>query len=83
MTSCFTILLFLRLDIRKVPSEDDHIQLDNTDLIAFKYHLVTKYYETDILFMPYEKPLSTFPHHLQVSVEGVFIYFNANDVCIA
>lgn len=66
-------------NIRKIPTEDDHIQLDNTDLIAFKYHLITKYYETDILFMPYEKPLSTFPHHLQVSVEGIFIYFNAND----
>lgn len=75
--------MFIPSDIRKIPSDVDHIQLDNTDLIAFKYHLITKYYETDILFMPYEKPLSTFPHHLQVSVEGLFIYFNANDVCFA
>ncbi|XP_037035658.1 uncharacterized protein LOC119073883 [Bradysia coprophila] len=66
-------------NIRKIPNENDHVQLDNTDLIAYKYHLVTKYYETDILFMPYEKSLNTFPHHLQVSVEGLFIYFNAND----
>lgn len=66
-------------NIRKVPNENDHVQLDNTNLIAYKYHLVTKYYETDILFMPYDEPLSTFPQHLQVSVEGLFIYFNAND----
>lgn len=77
LISCFVISI---LDIRKIPNEKDHIQLDNTDLVAYKYHLVTKYYETDILFMPYDESLNTFPQHLQVSVEGVFIYFNANDV---
>ncbi|KAJ6642227.1 Alpha- and gamma-adaptin-binding protein p34 [Pseudolycoriella hygida] len=66
-------------NLRKIPTEDDQIQLDNTDLIAYKYHLITKYYETDILFMPYDKPLNTFPPHLQLSVEGFFVYFNAND----
>lgn len=81
--SNINFLFCLPTDIRKIPNEDDQVQMENTALTGFKYHLCTKYYETDILFVPYEKPLSTFPHHLQVSVEGLFIYFNANDVCCA
>lgn len=78
----FSFAFFFTTDIRKIPLTDNTQQLDNCDLIGYKYHITTKYYETDILFVPYDKTLNTFPLHLRIFVEGLFVYFDANDVSI-
>lgn len=73
---------FIFSDIRKIPITDNIQPLNECDLTAYKYHITTKYYETDILFVPYDKSLNTFPIHLRIFVEGLFVYFDANDVSI-
>lgn len=67
-------------DIRKIPIEEEQIHFGSSELVGLKHHLVTKYYETDILFIPYDKPLSTLPPPLQIFVEGLLIYFDAHNV---
>lgn len=70
------------IDIRKVPISEGQVNFGTANLIGLKYHLVTKYYETDILFLPYDQPLSTLPSALQIFVEGLLIYFDAHDVSV-
>lgn len=76
MTPCS----FIFPDIRKIPIEEEQIHFGSSELVGLKHHLVTKYYETDILFIPYDKPLSTLPPPLQIFVEGLLIYFDAHNV---
>lgn len=71
---------YISPDIRKIPIEEDQINFGSSELVGLKHHLVTKYYETDILFIPYDKPLSTLPPPLQIFVEGLLIYFDAHNV---
>lgn len=71
---------YISPDIRKIPIQEEQIHFGSSELVGLKYHLVTKYYETDILFIPYDKPLSTLPPPLQIFVEGLLIYFDAHNV---
>lgn len=48
-------------------------------LTGHKFHLITKYYETDILFCPVNEKIENFPSNLLNRLEGVLIYFNAKN----
>lgn len=52
---------------------------DLEGLTGHKYHLITKYYETDILFCPVTDEIEKFPTNLMDRVGGVLIYFNATN----
>lgn len=69
-------------DIRKTSPENDTIQV-NDDTIGYKYHNITKYYENDILFVSQnEKSLDLIHPDLLDHIEGLIIYFDANNVNI-
>lgn len=60
--------------------DENHAQLNVPDVVGLKYEVVTKYYNTDIVFVAYDKPLSTLPASMLSSVEGLLIYFDADKV---
>uniref|UniRef100_A0A6B2EAK8 Alpha-and gamma-adaptin-binding protein p34 n=1 Tax=Phlebotomus kandelakii TaxID=1109342 RepID=A0A6B2EAK8_9DIPT len=65
-------------NIRKLPLEENSFILDeDTNTKGFRHHLVTKYYETDLLFVPVQAPLESCPQNLLNGVEGVLICFDA------
>lgn len=65
-----------------MPISENHLQLDVPDVVGLKYEVVTKYYNTDIVFVPFDQPLDTLPSELLSSVEGLLIYFDADKVSL-
>ncbi|XP_059621478.1 uncharacterized protein LOC132265054 [Phlebotomus argentipes] len=65
-------------NIRKLPAEENTMALDQeTNPLGYRHHLVTKYYETDLLLVPMKGPLEAWPQNLLGGVEGVLICFDA------
>lgn len=70
-------------DIRKLPANESTVGLCG-DVVGYKYHNVTKYYENDIVFVSHEsKHISLIPAELHDRIEGCIIYFDAENVIIA
>lgn len=67
-------------NIRKISIEEDKEELDAVPKITgYKYNLITKYYTTDLLLCPLNVPLVECPLNLLNYVEGVLIYFDAEN----
>ncbi|GAB0089762.1 uncharacterized protein DMENIID0001_043650 [Sergentomyia squamirostris] len=65
-------------NIRKVSAEEDvHTFADDSK--GYRYRLVTKYYETNLLLVPAKSVLDGFLGNLMNGVEGVLISFNAKN----
>ncbi|XP_055694949.1 uncharacterized protein LOC129796855 [Lutzomyia longipalpis] len=66
-------------NIRKKTLSEDFVVLDEeTQSKGYRHHLVTKYYETDLLLVPTASPLdASCPQSLLNGVEGVLICFDA------
>lgn len=69
-------------DIRNAPLEENTLILENSNFKGFRHHLITKYYETDLLLVPIPSPLDSCPQNLLSSAEGVLICFDAKKVNI-
>lgn len=66
--------------MRKEPEDRNIVDLGD-GAIGFKFHNVTKYYENDIAFMTHEpKHINLMPIDLMDRIEGVIIYFDADNV---
>lgn len=68
--------------IRKIDENEDHVSIDvGTPLNykAYKYHLTTKYYKTNLLLLPLETELDKMPAEIIESVEAFLIYFDSGN----
>lgn len=74
-----TNTLFMPSDIRQIPYTDDQLRMDE-DHIGLRYAVVTKYYTSRIQFVHYDGALETLPQNMQDSVEGILVYFDAQNV---
>lgn len=75
-------LHFFRLDLRKESADKNTIDLGN-DVVGYKFHNVTKYYENDLVFLSHEsKHINLVPVDLLERIEGVIIYFDSDNVSI-
>lgn len=61
--------------------DTEKVELDETSkTFGYKYNLVTKYYTTNLTLCPMTCPIEECPLNLLNYVEGVLIYFDANNV---
>lgn len=75
-----TNIFFSYLDLRKESANTNTIDLGN-DIVGYKFHNVTKYYENDLVFLSHEsKHINLVPVELLDRIEGVIIYFDADNV---
>lgn len=75
MKKCFS-----QIDLRKESADKNTIDLGN-DVVGYKFHNVTKYYENDIIFLSHEsKHINLVPVELLDRIEGVIIYFDSDNV---
>lgn len=70
-------LKFSLLDIRKVSIEEKQKQF--SDLTGYLHPISTKYYNTEIVLLPAEE-ISDVPANIKENIEGILIYFDADDV---
>ncbi|XP_055903251.1 alpha- and gamma-adaptin-binding protein p34 [Eupeodes corollae] len=68
--------------IRKIDEKEDHVSIDvgtPLNFKAYKYHLTTKYYKTNLLLLPLETELDQVPAEIIESVEAFLIYFDSGN----
>lgn len=66
-------------NIRKIPISEDKDALITTppcNLTGYKFHLVTKYYSTDIYLVPFKDDIKLLPSEILEATEAVLIYFD-------
>lgn len=66
-------------DIRKIPNDDKIHQ--NDESVIYLHNINTKYYNTQIAFLPVDST-ECLSEASASAVEGVLVYFNANDVSV-
>uniref|UniRef100_A0A1L8DDD5 Alpha-and gamma-adaptin-binding protein p34 n=1 Tax=Nyssomyia neivai TaxID=330878 RepID=A0A1L8DDD5_9DIPT len=62
---------------QKSPTEDVLTLKEDPKSQGYLHHIVTKYFETDLLFVPIDTPLESCPQHLISNAEAVLICFDA------
>lgn len=65
------------LDIRKIPTEEKQKIIQ--DITGYLHPISTKYYNTEIVLLPV-KELGEIPIEVKENIEGILIYFDADDV---
>lgn len=67
-------------DLRKEPADQNTIDLGD-EIVGYKFHNVTKYYENDLVFLSHEsKHINVVPFDLIGRIEGVIVYFDSDNV---
>lgn len=66
--------------VRKIPTDECQQQLAD-GRTGYRYHIRTKYYETDVVFCPWANAdgLDKVPEAILKQTEGILIYFDAKD----
>ncbi|XP_050084552.1 uncharacterized protein LOC126570661 [Anopheles aquasalis] len=67
--------------IRKQSNDQNQVLLtDPADTVAYRYHISTKYYETDVLLFPHASPITdSLSSAILNRTEGLLVYFDAHD----
>lgn len=73
-------LFRLSTDIRKIPNDDKTEILEDGKTI-YIHELKTKYYNTQIAFLPVEHTLNL-TENSKENIEGTLVYFDSKDVSI-
>ncbi|XP_062547318.1 uncharacterized protein LOC134212951 isoform X2 [Armigeres subalbatus] len=66
--------------VRKIPTEESQ-QVLSEGRIGYRYHIRTKYYETDVVLCPWKstEDLCDLPEAILTQMDGILIYFDARD----
>ncbi|XP_001655528.2 uncharacterized protein LOC5575152 isoform X2 [Aedes aegypti] len=66
--------------VRKIPSNENQQELAE-GRTGYRYHIRTKYYETDVLLCPWRssEELCDLPEEILKQMDGILIYFDAKD----
>lgn len=65
-------------ELRQQPETENQVDLGSNST-GFKHSIATKYYKTEILFVPWADSLLVLPDSLRNAVEGLVLYFDAKD----
>lgn len=72
---------FYCVDLRKEPPTNQNTIDFGNDIVGYKFHNVTKYYENDLVFLSHEsKHINLVPMELLEQIEGVIVYFDSDNV---